>query len=419
METSTEIRPFRIAVPQSDLDDLHARLAATRWPDEPPGAGWEYGPPVSYLRELADYWRTRYDWRAAEARLNQFPQFTTEIDGHDIHFLHVRSPEPDALPLILTHGWPSSIVEFLDLIGPLTDPRAHGGDSADAFHVVVPSPPGFGFSGPTRETGWTVARVARAWAELMRRLGYDRYAAHGGDYGALTSRELGLFAPDRLVALHVTQILSAGATAETADFSVEAERRSVEAAYRYEYELGGYAAIQATRPQLIAYGLTDSPAFQLAWIADGFKQWTDSTDRPEDAVNRDALLTNVSIYWFTRTAGSSARFYKEGMDAWDESGEQTGTGDHQGEQSASWAGQDADDSESVQLWGSPEPPLSVPTAVAVFPRDIAIPVRRLAERNHNIMRWTEFDRGGHFAALEEPDLLIGDLRESFRAFRNG
>ncbi len=383
MNENAEIRPFHVEIPQADLDDLKERLARTRWPEELPGVGWGHGIPVPYLRELAEYWTDGYDWREWEAKLNEYPQFITEIDGHNIHFLHVHSAEPDALPLILTHGWPGSVVEFLELISPLTDPRAHGADPADAFHVVVPSIPGFGFSGPTRETGWTVPRVARAWAELMRRLGYERYAVHGGDTGALISRELGLVDQERVVGLHVTQIFSASATTENADSSVEAEKRSVEAGYRYEYELGGYAAIQATRPQLIAYGLTDSPVFQLAWIADGFKEWTDSTDAPEDAVDRDALLTNVMLYWPTGTAGSSARYYKEG----------------------------------VETWGEPESPSPVPTAVAVFPRDIFVPIRRLAEPNHNIVRWTEFDRGGHFAALEEPDLLIGDLRESFRGFR--
>jgi epoxide hydrolase len=378
-----EIQPFTLNIAQADLDDLHERLARTRWPDAPEGADWSYGIPVAYVRELAEYWRTRYDWRAQEARLNAFPQFTTEIDGQTVHFLHVRSPEPDALPLLLMHGWPGSIVEFLDVIGPLTNPRAHGAEATDAFHVIVPSAPGFGLSGPTRELGWTVSRVAEAWAELMRRLGYERYAAHGGDFGALISRQLGLAHPENVVALHLTAIFSASATPENADFSVEAEQRSVEAGYRYEYELGGYASIQSTRPQLIAYGLTDSPIFQLAWIADGFKQWTDSTDVPEDAVDRDAMLTNVMLYWLTGTAGSSARYYKEG----------------------------------TETWGEPEPPSPVPTAVAVFPRDIAIPIRRLAETNHNIVRWTEFDRGGHFAAMEEPDLIIGDLRAFLRDFR--
>lgn len=382
-ERDTEIRPFRIEVPQADLDDLHDRLARTRFPDELSGVGWDYGVPPDYIKELAQYWQTSYDWRKHEARLNEFPQFTTEIDDQNVHFLHVRSPEPEALPLILTHGWPGSVVEFMDIIGPLTDPRAYGGDPADAFHLIVPSLPGFGFSGPTHETGWTVARVARVWIELISRLGYERYAAHGGDFGAAISRELGLADQERVVALHVTQIFSAGATAENADFSVEEERRSVEAGYRYEYELGGYAAIQGTRPQLIAYGLTDSPIFQLAWIADGFKEWTDSINVPEDSVDRDALLTNVMLYWLTGTAGSSARYYKEG----------------------------------TETWGEPEPPSPVPTAVAVFPHDIAVPIRRLAEENHNIVSWTEFDRGGHFPALEVPDLLIGDVRKALRTFR--
>lgn len=380
---SPGISPFRIEIPQADLDDLYDRLRRTRWPDEPAGIDWDYGVPVSYLRELADYWRTGYDWRAAEARLNAIPQFMTEIDGQPIHFLHVRSTEPNALPLLMTQGWGGSIVEFLDLIGPLSDPRAHGGDPADAFHLIIPSPPGFGFSGPTGETGWTVARVAKAWAELMGRLGYERYVAHGGDFGAMVIRELGLVAPEHLVALHVTLILSATATPENADPSIEEERRSLEAAARYEYEVSGYAAIQTTRPQLIAYGLTDSPVFLLAWLADLFKNWTDALEVPEDAVDRDALLTNVMIYWLTGTAGSSVRYYKEG----------------------------------VETWGEPEPPLTVPTAVAVFPYDNFIPVRRLAEQNHSIVRWTEFERGGHFPGMEEPDLLIGDLRDTFRAFR--
>lgn len=383
MATSSTIRPFHIEIAPAELDDLRVRLAATRWPDEPPGVGWSYGIPADYLRDLAEYWRTGYDWRQHEAHLNALPQFTTEIDDHRVHFLHVCSPEPGALPLLLTHGWPVSSFEFLKMIGPLTDPRAHGGDPADAFHVVAPSIPGFGLSGPTHETGWTVARVATAWAELMRRLGYDRYVAHGGDIGAMITRALGLADPEHLVAAHVNQIFSAGATAENADPSVEAEQRSLAASYRYEYELGGYAAIQGTRPQTIAYGLTDSPVALLAWIMDVFKEWTDSTDLPEEAIERDVLLTNVTLSWVTRTAGSAARYYKEG----------------------------------TETWGEPEPPSPVPTAVAIFPHDLFVPIRRLAERNHTIISWTEFDRGGHFAAMEEPDLLTSDLRQSFRAFR--
>ncbi|WP_159847749.1 epoxide hydrolase family protein [Nocardia sp. CY41] len=376
---STEITPFRIDVPQEQLDDLNRRLDATRWPDSAPGAGWAQGIPLDYTRELADYWRNTYDWRAQEARLNSFPQFRTEIDGHHVHFIHVRSAEPDALPLVLTHGWPGSIVEFLDVIGPLTDPVAHGGNAEDAFHVVVPTIPGYGLSGPA--VGWSTTRAARAWAVLMARLGYDRYAAHGEDTGAAISRELAAIDAEHVVAVHLTDMASA--TLETADPGDPAEQRAVELARRYEYELGAYAMLQATRPQTLSYALTDSPVAQLAWIVERFKDWTDSTNAPEDAVDRDAMLTNVMIYWLNGTAGSSARYYYEG----------------------------------AATWGTPEPYTAVPVAVAVLPHNIGAPVRRIAEQNHNIVRWTEFDRGGHFAAMEEPDLIIGDLRATFSAYR--
>ncbi|MFD6456303.1 epoxide hydrolase family protein, partial [Nocardia sp. NPDC060220] len=369
---SEAITPFRIDVPQSQLDDLHRRLDDTRWPDGVTGVGWAQGIPLDYTQELVRYWRTTYDWRAQEARLNAFPQFRTEIDGHAVHFLHVRSAEPGAMPLILTHGWPGSIVEFLDVIGPLTDPVAHGGRAEDAFDVVVPTIPGFGLSGPA--IGWSTSRAARAWAELMRRLGYERYAAHGEDTGAAISRELAVLDPDHLVALHVTMIASATVTSETADLDNPAEKRALQLAQRAQYELGAYAMLQATRPQTLSYALTDSPVGQLAWIVERFKDWTDSTDVPEDAVDRDTMLTNVMIYWLNGTAGSSARYYYEG----------------------------------AATWGRPEPATEVPVAVAVLPNDLGVPVRRIAERNHTIVRWTEFDRGGHFAAMEEPDLIIDD-----------
>ncbi|NUW39388.1 epoxide hydrolase family protein [Nonomuraea rhodomycinica] len=381
MTFTPQIRPFRIDIPQSELDDLRDRLARTRWPDELPGVGWSYGIPVSYVRRLAEYWRTGYDWREHEAALNAYPQFTTEIDGQDIHFLHVRSPEPDALPLILTHGWPGSIAEFMKVIGPLTDPRAHGGDPADAFHVVAPSIPGFGFSGPTREAGWDLGRVARAWAELMSRLGYERYGAQGGDSGSVISPELGRVAPDRVAGVHVNGALGFPAfdPAETEGLS-EAERARLRV--YADHDRSGYAVIQATRPQTVAFGLHDSPAAQLAWIAEKFKEWTDPAhDLPEDAVDRDQLLTDVSIYWLTRTAASSARLYKEG---------------------------------SAQ-WGKPVERSEVPHGVAVFPGDGG--VRRVAEREHNVIHWSEFDRGGHFAAMEAPDLLVGDVRAFFRKVR--
>ncbi|MBA2813482.1 epoxide hydrolase [Streptomyces sp. KM273126] len=387
------IRPFRIDIPRTDLDDLHARLDRARWPDELPGVGWSYGVPRDYLRELVRYWRHDYDWRAAEARLNAWPQFTTEIDGATVHFAHVRSPEPDATPLVITHGWPGSIVEFTDVAGPLTDPRAHGGDPADAFHLVIPSIPGFGLSGPTRESGWEFRRVAAAWAELMERLGYRRYGAQGGDWGAAISRELGRIRPDHVIGVHLNLLPDSAATAppgeeEPASLSPQERERTLaswERTQEWVRERQGYGVLQSTRPQTLAYALTDSPVGQLAWITEKFKEWTDSRDRPEDAVNRDLLLTNVMLYWLTGTAGSSARIYYERA--------------------------------HTDGWGSPPDPSTTPTALAVFPRENFVPLRHIADRTNTIVRWTEFDRGGHFAALEVPDLLVGDVRAFFRQLR--
>ena len=385
--TDTTIRPFRIAVPEADLADLRDRLARTRWPEPLPGEGWGRGVPVAYLKELADYWREGYDWREHEARLNGYPQFTTTIDGQNVHFLHVRSPESGALPLILTHGWPGSIVEFLAAIGPLTDPTAHGGDPADAFHVVIPSLPGFGFSGPTREAGWDSARIARAWAELMRRLGYERYGAQGGDFGAFVAPELGYAAPERVVGVHVNAatygFIPFGKVPEEelATFS-EVERARLARLGNYSSEGNGYFQVQATRPQTIAYGLHDSPVGQLAWIVEKFKEWSFPTgELPEAAIDRDHMLTNVMLYWLTGTAGSSANLYYESM--------------HGG----SWH----------------ESPSPVPTGVAAFAEDVAI--RRYGEQGYNIVHWSDFERGGHFAAMEVPELLVGDVRAFFRGLR--
>ena len=370
LNVESQIRPFRIETPETHLADLRNRLGRTRWPDELPGVGWRYGVPLGYLRGLAEYWRTSYDWRASEAELNRIPQFTTEIDGANVHFLHVRSPEAQAMPLILTHGWPGSIVEFLDVIGPLTDPRAHGGSPADAFHLVIPSIPGYGFSGPTPETGWTTARVAKAWAELMRRLGYERYGAQGGDWGAFVSPELG-----RIDAAHVIGVHVNAATFGFIPFGpvppdelatlTETEKARLARLDNYMGDMNGYFQIQATRPQTLAYGLTDSPVGLLAWIVEKFKEWTDSSrDLPEEAIDRDRMLTNVVVYWLTSTAGSSARLYYENMHA--------------------------------QSWG--QEPGRTPTGVAAFAEDVAI--RRYAERGNNIVHWSDFDRGGHFAAME-------------------
>ncbi len=295
------IRPFRLAIPRADLDDLNDRLDRTRWPDGLSEVGWRYGVPLDYLQELAAYWRHTYDWRAAEAELNSWPQFVTTIDGANLHFAHIRSPEPDAMPLVMTHGWPGSIVEFQAVAGPLTDPRAHGGDAADAFHLVLPSIPGFGLSGPTRETGWEFRRVARALSALMDRLGYRRYGAQGGDWGSAISREFGVLHPDRLIGVHLNLVVGAQATSEPTAEELAAvdppERERWLASWRrsqeWDRDQDGYGAIQSTRPQTLAYGLTDSPVGQLAWIAEKFKEWTDSTHRSDEAVSRDHLLTNV------------------------------------------------------------------------------------------------------------------------------
>ncbi|GAB0104909.1 epoxide hydrolase [Nocardia sp. JMUB6875] len=379
---STDIRTFRIDVPQTQLDDLHRRLDAVRWPDHAPGVGWTQGIPLSYIQELTRYWRETYDWRAQEARLNAFPQFRTEIDGHDLHFIHVRSRVPDAMPLVLTHGWPGSIVEFLGMIGPLIDPAAHGGDARDAFHVVVPTLPGFGFSGPA--VGWTAERVARALAVLMARLGYDRYGAHGGDLGSQVTRHLARVDAEHVTGIHVTSILSALIDPATADPDDPADQRALAAGRRWNTEIGAYWMLQATRPQTLAYGFTDSPVGQMAWIAERFKDWTDSANAPEDAVDREAMLTNIMIYWLNATAGSAARYYfEDGL-----------------------------------TWARPGPRIEVPVAVAQFPHDISVSVRRIAEPTHNIVRWTEFDHGGHFPGLEQPALLIEDLRHFYRHLRH-
>lgn len=384
----TDLRPFRVAIEQPDLEDLRERLARTRWPDEPPGVGWTRGVPLAYMRQLAEYWGTTYDWRQHEAVLNDVPQFTTSIDGQIIHFLHVRSPEPHALPLMLIHSWPGSPVEFARMIGPLSDPRAHGGDPADAFHVVVPSIPGFGFSVPVTETGWTTGRIARAFAELMRRLGYERYGTHGGDIGAGIAGGLGSSDPDHMVGIHVatdpptavTFAMWSGDPAENPGLSPE-EKERVQQLKESSTDDEGYLRIQSTRPQTIGYALTDSPVGQLAWITEKFKAWTDpSAELPEDAVDRDQLLTNVSLYWFTRSGASAAHSLYESMHA--------------------------------QEWGEPGP---APMGFAVFGAD---PIARiLMDPEDKIEHWSEFERGGHFPAMEVPELLVEDLRLFFGRYR--
>jgi epoxide hydrolase len=381
--TDTRIRPYRISVPQADLDDLRERLARTRWARDLPGTGWERGVPTGYLRELATYWAQEYDWRAHEAALNALPQFITTIDGASVQFLHLRSAQPDATPLLLLHGWPGSIVEFLDMVGPLTDPGAHGGDPADAFHLVIPSLPGYGFSGPLTETGWTDGRTAAALAELMDRLGYDRYGVQGGDVGAFIGPLIGRMAPGRVIGVHVNALVTFPSDDPAAMAALtESERTRLAAMEKWQQRSSAYMQVQGTRPQTIGQALTDSPTGLLAWIVEKFQEWTNPAALlPEDAVDRDRILTDVSIYWFTATAGSAAHTYYERFN-------------------------------DPSMW-MPQERSTVPTAVAVFPTDISI--RPFASKTSNIVRWSEFDRGGHFAALEAPGLLTADIREFFRA----
>ncbi|MFE9202420.1 epoxide hydrolase family protein [Micromonospora sp. NPDC007230] len=384
------MKPFRIDIPETVLDDLRRRLAATRWPDDTPDTGWQRGVPQSYLRDLVDHWLTKYDWRAAEARFNQYPQFVTEIDDTRVHFLHVRSPEPDARPLLITHGWPGSIAEFLDVIGPLHDPVAHGGSAQDAFHLIIPSLPGHGFSGPVRETGWDYTRIAHAWAALMQRLGYDSYLAQGGDHGAYISLELGRLFPQRVAGVHVNMLLTVpgGDPAELAALTEDDLARLGKLAY-FDAEVSGYMKVQSTRPQTIGYALTDSPVGQLAWIVEKFYEFTDSTDAPEDAVDRDLMLTNVMLYWLTGTAASAANLFYEAREYMRE----------------------------VFTPGTAPAPVPVPIGVAVFQPDFA-PVRSLALRDYpTISHWSEFPRGGHFATMEQPSAMVTDLRAFARSLR--
>jgi pimeloyl-ACP methyl ester carboxylesterase len=376
------VREFRIDVPDEALADLGERLRRVRWPEQLPGDGWQRGVPVDYLRGLVERWKS-YDWRAWEARLNEYPQYTTRIDEQTIHFLHVRSPEPDALPLIITHGWPGSVAEFLPILGPLTDPASYGGDPRDAFHVVAPSVPGHGFSVPLESAGWNHRRIADAWAELMGRLGYQRYGAQGGDTGSVVSPLLGHVDGEHVVGVHINGGL-AFPPIEPGDLEAlnQAERARLAEAEHLREVGTGYAVLQGTRPQTVSFGLSDSPVGQLAWIVEKFWEWTDpARELPEDAVELDHVLTDASIYWFTNTSASSANLYYENRVA----------------------------------AGDPAEPSGVPTGIAVFPTDPAI--RPVLERRHRIVHWSEFTRGGHFAALEAPDLLVDDIRAFFRKLR--
>ncbi|WP_204298514.1 epoxide hydrolase family protein [Actinoplanes campanulatus] len=365
------LRPFRIDIPQSQLDDLKTRLAGTRWPQELPGVGWSRGVPLGYLREVADYWRTGYDWRVHEAALNRYPQYLTTIDGQNLHLLHVPSPEPDATPLLLLHGWPGSVVDFLDVIEPLSG----------TFHLVIPSLPGFGFSTPLAGPGMNTARIARILNELMARLGYDRYGVHGYDWGAWIGADVGRQDPQRVAGVHVTALVTVpvGADGEMDGLS-EADQQRWQRMQNFN---DGYLQCNAKRPQTVGYALTDSPAGQLAWIVEKFKELTDPQEGlPEDSIDRDRILTDVSIYWLTGTAASAAQIYYEEFSA--------------------------------------HPPAvyrrsTVPTGVLVSGHDVTI--RPWAERDHHVVHWTDLGRGGHFLAMETPGLLVDDIRTFFRELR--
>lgn len=411
MTNSNGIRSFRIDIPQSELDDLHDRLMRTRWPRDLGGPESDRGVPTRTVRPLADYWRDQFDWRAQEARLNAYPQFVTDVDGQQIHFVHVRSAVPGARPLVLLHGWPSSFVEFLDLVGPLTDPVAHGGRAEDAMHVVVPSLPGYGFSslsGP----GWgELTRVAQAIAEVMHRLGYDRFLAQGTDAGAGVVSMLPMIAPGRVIATHVNGPgpfpLGPDVAADGLN-EADAERAARFNAFRAEG--AGYLHIQSTRPQTVAYGLNDSPVAQLAWIVEKYEEWSDpATATAEDAVGLDRLLTTVSLYWFQQAGWSSAHAVYEGMQvfrqfaaAQSENSNRSwggGSGSEAGEES--WGREDGG-------WQAPPAP---PAAVSVFAADFSI--RSIVDPAGTIKTWTEHDRGGHFPAMETPQLLLADIRAFF------
>lgn len=398
MSHHTDIRPFRIDIPQADLDDLRERLARTRWPAQPGDSGWERGVPSGYLRRLVERWTHAYDWREHEARLNDLPQYVTTIDGQDVHFFHVGSPEPGAVPLLMTHGWPSSPVEFEKVMALLSDPRRHGGDPGDAFHLVIPALPGYGFSTPVAEVGWgNLFRVAQAWAELMDRLGYDRFAVHGTDVGSGVAMLMGVVAAERVIGVHVSGITPAmpfGPPLDVQGFTDAADRDRAERFNRFQQDGLGYLHLQATRPQTLGYLLNDSPVGQLAWIVEKFREWTDPhLELPEHAVDVDQLLTQVSLAWFTGAGASSAHATYEGMQAYRQMVDEAG-------HSPESPGDDR--------------PAGPPMGYSVFAGDHTI--RSLVDPTGDAY-WSEHDRGGHFPAMEVPELLSADLRDFLRSLR--
>lgn len=375
------LEPFTVAIDDAVLADLRRRIAETRWPEPAPVSDWSQGVPIAALRNLCDYWQRDYDWRRCETALNAFPQFRTEIDGIDIHFLHQRSAAPDALPIILTHGWPGSVLEFLKVIGPLTDPAGHGAAGAQAFHVVAPSLPGYGFSGRPGVTGWGVEKTASAWITLMRRLGYARFVAQGGDWGAAVTTSIAMQKPPECAAIHLNMPLVFPEESDFADLT-PAEQDAVARMGYYQDQNSGYAKLQGTRPQTIGYALADSPVGQAAWIYEKFQAWTDNDGAPESALTRDEMLDDITLYWVTNTAASSARLY--------------------------WESANAFKAQRIDL----------PVGASIFPKEIFRPSRRWAERSYpHLIHWNEPDKGGHFAAFEQPGLFVDELRACFSKLR--
>lgn len=383
--SDTTIQPFTVDISDADLEDLQRRLSTTRWPDKETCDDWSQGIPLAYTRELAGYWARGYDWRRCERELNRWPQFRTRLDGIDIHFLHCRSPHADALPLIISHGWPGSVLEFRHIIDALVDPVAHGGSAADAFHVVIPSLPGYGFSGKPTGTGTSVERIGRMWGELMARLGYSRYVAQGGDWGSMITQSIGQTEIDHCAGIHITMPIVTP-DPETMNDLTPNEQAALEAMTFYAQWDSGYSKQQSTRPQTLGYGLADSPVGQMAWVVEKFHAWTDcerdGIKHPEHVINRDELLDNVMLYWLNNTGASSARLYWESFN-----------------------------NPSMQ-------PIAMPTGCSIFPKEIFRSSRRWAEqRFQNLIHWNELSQGGHFAALEQPDVLVNELRTCFRSLR--
>jgi len=378
---------FEIRVSDAVLDDLRERLSRTRFPDQLDGAGWDYGTELGYLRELCNYWLEKFDWREVERRLNRFDQYKTDVDGLGIHFIHARSKEPGALPLILSHGWPGSIFLFSKVIEPLRNPVAHGGSAEDAFHVVCPSLPGYAFSDRPRRPGFDVRSVAETFIKLMEKLGYTRYGAQGGDWGSIITTWMGLLASDRLCGIHLNMVVAGPppGVENPGEGLTPKEQQDVADLMAFQKDETGYQSIQGSKPQTLGYGLNDSPAGLAAWIVEKFRTWSDCDGDVERRYTKDDLLTNVMIYWITQSITSSTRLYYESM--------------HSGR------------------FAPASDPITVPTGAAIFPREIIRPPRKWAEAAFNITRWTEMPSGGHFAALEEPELLVEDIRAFYRDLR--